>query len=293
MIGKRIVVTGLGGLVGQHLQRLTQGHELWHVGRQPLPGVAHHVPVDLAQAWSDELLPPQADAVVHLAQSPRFRDFPEGADDVFGVNVATVARLLAYAQRRGVPKVILASTGGIYRPASTPLHEASPWLQGSELTHYPASKLASELLSLPYQKHLEVVVLRFFFIYGKEQGAGMLLPRLAHRILRAEPIDLVGPDGLAFNPIHASDAAQAVVASLALAGSLTINVAGPERITLREASLHLAEGLGCAPVFRHQEGTALPLVADIGLMTSCLGAPQVLPREGLVALGRHVRDHHG
>ncbi len=50
----------------------------------------------------------EVDAVVHLAQSERYRDFPDGAEDVFAVNVQSTAG--AAASTRAVPARALSSS---------------------------------------------------------------------------------------------------------------------------------------------------------------------------------------
>jgi UDP-glucose 4-epimerase len=59
-------------------------------------------------------LPQKLDAVIHLAQSYRFREFPAGAMSVTNVNVVATAHLLESAARKGVQHFICASTGGVY-----------------------------------------------------------------------------------------------------------------------------------------------------------------------------------
>jgi nucleoside-diphosphate-sugar epimerase len=54
--------------------------------------------MDLSSAWSEDKLPSSCDVIIHLAQSPHFRDFPNSALDVFKINIESPARLLDYAK---------------------------------------------------------------------------------------------------------------------------------------------------------------------------------------------------
>src|SRR5687767_3119548 len=96
-----VVITGAGGLVGSRLLDLLAGqHEVCAITRSADRADRHGVHWLRADLAADSLppgLPTRADAVIHLAQSPHYRDFPEGALDVFNVNVASTARLLDWS----------------------------------------------------------------------------------------------------------------------------------------------------------------------------------------------------
>ena len=55
------------------------------------PPSVESITVDLATSIDRSVLPSRVDAVVLMAQSHRFRDFPHGARDMFAVNTASVA----------------------------------------------------------------------------------------------------------------------------------------------------------------------------------------------------------
>ena len=94
-----IVLTGSTGCVGQALVReLKQaGHEVITVGRQTSnDNEVASVLCDLSEPFSTESFPARADAVIHLAQSRRYREFPVAAGEVFAINVAASQRLADY-----------------------------------------------------------------------------------------------------------------------------------------------------------------------------------------------------
>jgi nucleoside-diphosphate-sugar epimerase len=265
LIGTRFLVTGASGLLGRRTFELlrSEGANVVAIDRTSL---------DLSRPIDPEALPEQVDAVVYLAQSRRFRDFPDGADDVFRVNTAAPLALAAWAHRAGAQNFVYASTGGVYALSAEPLIESSPL--ADPMSFYHASKRSAELLLAPFASHFNVVILRYFFIYGPGQAPAMLVPRLVDSVREGRPISLQGEDGLRLRPIHVDDAARATIAATRLVDSATINVAGPQPMSLREMGKAIAAAVGREPVFEVATGARpASLVADIGAMTRLLGAP--------------------
>jgi nucleoside-diphosphate-sugar epimerase len=263
---KKILVTGAGGLLGSHLVPLLreEGHDVIPATR----GM-----IDLSRPLDPSRLPQRIDAVIYLAQSSRFREFPETAADIFQVNTAQPLALLDYARRAGAANFVYASTGGVYAPSAQPVTETSPL--AAPMGFYPASKRAAEVLAEAFQPHLHVTLLRFFFIYGAGQKREMLIPRLADSVLEGRSVALQGEEGLRINPVHASDAAKATAAAARLAQSATVNVAGPEVLSIRAMCETIGERTGRAPVFSHDPNATPPsLIADTRLMSQLLVAPE-------------------
>ena len=163
----KLLVSGASGLLGRHLLgEIAEKHEVVALTRRETPpdtpGV-DWVRQDLRDPLELGALPGRIDGVVHLAQSERYRDFPEGAEDIFGVNVHSTFRLLEYARAAGAGRFVLASTGGVYAPRATPIDEGAPLATPGP---YFRSKRMAELLVDDYSEILSGAVLRFFFIYG-------------------------------------------------------------------------------------------------------------------------------
>src|SRR5262249_22562463 len=106
----RVLVTGATGLIGSALvERLARSSEVFALGRTSgleLEGV-DWIRGDLSEPLDPATLPAKVDAVAHLAQSERYRDFPEGALDLFAVNVQSTAALLEYARGAGASAFVL------------------------------------------------------------------------------------------------------------------------------------------------------------------------------------------
>jgi UDP-glucose 4-epimerase len=276
----RVLITGATGLTGRSLVKLlAEGHEIFAVrrpGREvaPADGVTW-IEQDLAGPLGSDL-PAEIDAVVHLAQSPRFREFPAGTVDVFEVNSATTVRLLHYCCAAGGTRFVYASSGAVYPPGPRPVREDdSP----RPSNFYAVSKLVGEQVVDQFRDVLTVASLRFFFIYGPGQR-NMLIPGLMETVRAGRPVPIAGDDGIRINPIYVEDAALAVAGALALEQPGVFNVAGPEVASIADIARVLGEELGVEPDFTPGPVQA-DLIADTERMREQLTVPAVGVRDGL------------
>jgi UDP-glucose 4-epimerase len=277
-----VLVTGATGFLGAAFVELlaARGEEvvaLVRPGAEPPPreGV-RWVAQDLAAPLAPERLPASVDAVAHLAQSRRYREFPDGVADVWQINSAMTVALLDYARRAGARAFAYASSGAVYAAGPEPVREDDAPHPGN---FYAASKLAGELAVEPFRGVLRAHVLRFFFIYGPGQR-NMFIPGVLGRIRDGQEVTLAGADGIRVNPVYVDDAAAAVAATLDLEQPQTLNVGGPDVVSLREIAQIGGRLLGREPRF----ATADPqpdLVASIDRMRAAVGAPEVGVEEGL------------
>jgi UDP-glucose 4-epimerase len=281
-----ILVTGAGGLVGRALvARLAPFNRVFALVREnpprPLPAGVDPIIHDLCSR-GDPQLPEVPATIVHLAQSSSYQEFPARALDIFEVNVGSTQRLLDWAHRRGVERFIYASSGGVYGHGEAAFDEDAPLGGTSAYGHHIASKRCGELLANAYNGSMIIVMLRFFFAYGPGQRRSMLIPRLIDNVLNRRPINLQGNDGLRANPVWVDDAAAAVEAATSLQVGQTINVAGPQVLSLRDIATLIGELTGCRPLLQ-VEPDAEPrhLVGSIDKMTRLLGAPKIGPADGL------------
>lgn len=288
---KKILITGASGLLGRHLVDLLllqPQFELFILSRKPENSWAGKnvklLQLNLAQHWDERELPPDLFAIIHLSQGENFRDFPGSAKEVFYINTESTIRLADFAVKTKVSHFIYASSGAVYGALGT-FTEDDPIAFIKKLDFYAATKLCSELLLQNYAVHLNVISLRFFFIYGKGQQQNMLLPRLVGFVKNEQPITLDGEDGLTINPVHATDAAKAVMAALTVAGSHTINVAGPQIISLKKIGEIIGKQFNKSPLFKiDQSKKSQQLIGDISLMSQLLIVPAIKPEEGIKTL---------
>lgn len=278
----RILVTGGTGFTGQALLGglAARGDAVYALHR---PNGAPPEPVEGVEAVAQDLvaplgdgLPHDIDAVIHLAQSRRHREFPAGVTDVFEVNANATVRLLAWARAAGARSFVYASSGAVYAPGPEPARETDLPVPGN---FYAASKLSGELACEQFRGLLRAHVLRFFFIYGPGQE-DMFLPGILGRVRREEEVTLSGEDGIRVNPVYAEDAVRAIIGVLDAPESMTLNVAGPNVVSLRELSELAGELLGKEP--RYAIGDSRPdVLASIDALRDAGLGPDVSFAEGL------------
>lgn len=259
-------MTGGSGFLGRAVigALSNAGQEIFAVvrpGRQAPPPDSCLIELDLVAPFEVGNLPLHVDAVLHLAQSRHYKDFPDGAPDMFGVNVAATARLLEYALRAKASIFLLASTGSVYAASAEPLPEAAPT---ATTIYYAASKIAAEALARPYADRLAVCILRFFSLYGPGQSA-MLVANLIERIRAGETVSLpMAGDGPRFSPTFVEDAAAAVQAATEEGWEGTYNLAAPQTVSLRELADAIGQALGTTPRYQRAGGQAsTQIIADL------------------------------
>lgn len=231
-IMSRILITGGDGFIGNCLcSALKDRHELYGLVRKPnASNSAQWIIGDLTKPLDKKTLPGALDAIVHLAQSRHDKAFPEQANDIFEVNLASTARLLEYGKNAGIKHFIYASSGGLYGFGPSPFSETDP-VRPSDF--YLASKYASELLTGHYQPFFRIVVFRFFFVYGPGQK-NRLIPNLLRQLNHGETLRIEGNPGLRINPIHVRDAVRVFEPALKQNTSGLFNVAGEETVSLTD-----------------------------------------------------------
>ena len=285
------LVVGAGGFLGSHVCRAFPGdinliQTTSNTNLLPRPGWIH---LDMVDPDTLRNLPPRLDAIIYLAQSPYYKDFPGHSNHIWEVNVQGVHRLLEYARQAGVQHFVLASSGSVYLPSDADLRETDPLWLAPGGSFYARSKIAAELLMNAYADFFSTTILRFFTMYGPRLAPDMLLARMARSVLHGLPVSLSGKDGFAFNPVHADDAARAVVRAVLLEENHTINVAGPEVVTLGQVCRIMSRVMGREPVCS-QQGDDWRMVADISAMKRNLTVPRIGVESGLTAFARDLLE---
>ena len=266
----RILVTGANGFIGRHLvQHLVAGQQVVSVvgvdcsGNPPTEDSRYRALVaDLSKDdWRSDLEGERFDLVLHLAQSARYRDFPEGAEDMARVNIMATTALLDFARGSGVRRVIFTSSGNVYAPARTLLEETSDCVPRS---FYAATKLSAEYLVRQYGGMFDAVILRLFSVYGPGQ-ARALIPDIIHRVREGREVTLASGVGLYLTPTYVADCVSALARMMECAlpsPAVTYNVAGDEVVTLGDIAARVGEIVGRPPVTREMDGEPNSLQGD-------------------------------
>jgi UDP-glucose 4-epimerase len=285
-----VLVTGATGLIGRHfLNTFPDTRSILALCRseaRDLPVGVRSIRHDFESGAALQGLPADIDTIVHLAQAEDYRRFPEAARQIFSVCAQSTLDLLEWGRNNGVKRFILASTGGLYAPSAAPVRESDPLrIDEGPLAFYLTAKQTAEHLAQRYAPFMTVIILRFFFVYGPGQRPAMLLPRLIASVREARSILLQGERGTIMNPLHADDAARALIRACALDESGVINVAGPEAVSIREIARRIGETLGVPPTFQIDAQAAAPCItADITEMRRRLGPPLIHPLDGAAAV---------
>lgn len=222
-MSKRVVVTGGAGFMGAHLCVLLEregwevlcvdnGSATGHGNLKRLGFSATLLSRDLQQVAALEGLPGgPPDVIFHLAgrtSVARSVDDPTGD---FEANVVMTLRVLEFARRAGVRKVVLPSTASVYRPGiPMPVREDAPIGASSP---YGAAKVACENYGFAYARSygLNVTVLRFFNVFGPLMRQ-FVIHDLVKKLQRdPSHLELLGDGEQVREYLHVEDAARALL----------------------------------------------------------------------------------
>jgi UDP-glucose 4-epimerase len=272
-----VFVIGGAGFVGRHLVQHLVSHRArvlatCRPGSEPptITGVewlaCDLTSDDIADRW-----PKQYDSLIYLAQSSRWRDFPAGSADIFRINLGALHSAAEHARMIGAKRFIHFSTGTVYSQTREPAREEEPIRPEATRSFYACTKLAAELLLQPYSQFFGVAQLRLFMPYGEGQNDRMLLPSIVAKVRGGVPVDLHGPDGLRCNPVAIADVVETTRRCLDLSDSQTLNVAGPEVLSLRQIAETIGTAVGKPARFQVRSESPPVIVGDTTRLREALG----------------------
>ena len=228
------LVTGGAGFIGSHVceSLLRSGHALWALDDlnpfydpqlkqrnlrdiQSLAKPFEFVHGDLTdRAVLDQLLGSvKFDQVIHLAARAGVRPSLEEPALYQRVNVEGTVNLLEAARRNRVKKITIASSSSVYGVNSrVPFAESDPIF--SAISPYAASKLACEALGHVYHHvyGLDVVLLRFFTVYGPRQRPDLAIHKFARLMRAGKPIPVFGDGSSARDYTYITDILDGIMA---------------------------------------------------------------------------------
>lgn len=224
----RVVITGISGQLGRILaQRLHLDHEVFGLDRRPFERKPKDIEVfgyDIRRKKCEKIFRNnKIDIIYHLNI---MHDFHRSLQDLHSFNVIGTQRVLEYAARYGVRKVVLLSTANLYgaRPDNPQfLDENSPLMAGERFSELGSLISVDMLTTTFFWKHpeIETVILRPSHILGSVRNA----PSMYLTSTSVVPT-VLGFDPM-LQPVHEKD----VVEALALAGKEGIrgvfNIGGP------------------------------------------------------------------
>lgn len=241
----RILLTGGGGFLGGFLipQLLDAGHSIIALSRSTRASTHRNLTwleMDLASGIDVDKLPNSIDGVIHLAQSPEYRNGSDGESHVFKVNVLAYAQLLKYAEKAGTRSFVTASTGSVYEPFTGSMHEDS---LPSPTGFYGSSKLAAENLSGAYRGRMSICNLRVFFLFGPGQE-NSFVARLINSVHTSEPVSLPAQgEGLVFVPTLAKNTAHVFKVAVEENWEGIYNVSSPHSISVKSLAYEISRAM--------------------------------------------------
>jgi UDP-glucuronate 4-epimerase len=290
----RYVVTGAAGFIGSHLAEAlqSQGHEVvgidsftdyYDVARKEQNAAALEVlRLDLAE---DELDFAGYDGVFHLAGQPGVRSFGSVFGDYAERNLVASQRVFEAAAATGT-RVVFASSSSIYGDAETyPTPEDT---QPQPISPYGITKLGCEHLARAYANGfgLNVVVLRYFTVYGPRQRPDMAFTRIVEALASGGTYELYGSGDQSRSFTFVGDVVEATIAAMQT-GTGTYNVGGGEEASMLETiallerisgrTLDVRQGPAAAGDVKRTKADTSRIALDLGW------SPQVGLEDGLKA----------
>ena len=249
VLAMRYVVTGAAGFIGSHLAHalVQRGHDVLGIDcltdyydvalKEENAAGLDVARLDLAR---DELDFSGCDGVFHLAGQPGVRSFGDVFDLYLTRNLLASQRVFEAAARDGV-RVVFSSSSSVYGEAET--YPTSEDVQPRPVSPYGITKLGCEHLAHATARSfdLDVVVLRYFNVYGPRQRPDMAFTRIAFSLAEGRPWDLFGDGGQSRSFTYVHDVVEATVSAME-GGSGTYNVGGGTEVTM-SAVIAAFEGL--------------------------------------------------
>jgi UDP-glucuronate 4-epimerase len=227
------------------------------------------------------------DQVIHLAARAGVRPSLEEPALYQRVNVEGTANILEAARAAGVRKITIASSSSVYGVNSkVPFAESDPVF--SPVSPYAASKLACEALGHVYHHvyGMDVVLLRFFTVYGPRQRPDLAIHKFARLIADGRPIEVFGDGSSARDYTYITDIVDGIMACLGQSfGCEIFNLGGSNPVTLSRLIELLEMALGRKALVQSkpdQPGDVPRTWADLAKSRRRLGySPAVRIEEGI------------
>lgn len=231
--------------------------------------------------------------VIHLAGRPGVRRSFELAELYQETNVTGTLNVLRACVRSGVTKLVFASSSSVYGEVGEMAKEDDVC---RPLSPYGASKVAAEALCHAFaaQSGLDVVMLRFFTVFGPRQRPDMAFHRFANLMAAGEELPIYGDGTVLRDFTYISDIVSGIEASAMspAKGVHIYNLGGSRPIELIKAVRLLEQHMGVKARLRfesRQPGDATMTFADVSRAGADLGfKPSVGIEEGI---GKFVQWH--
>jgi len=252
---KKILVTGAAGFIGSKVSEMLLEEEyevigidnlndyydtrlkLWRLDNLKKSVNFKFYQIDI-ENYSDLKLIFQVhcpEAVINLAARAGVRYSMENPFIYLSTNADGCLNLLELCRKYNVPKFILASTSSLYAGQKMPFKEDLP--VNTPISPYAASKKAAE--SMAYTYHylygIDVIILRYFTVYGPAGRPDMSPFRFIKWIMEGSPLEVFGDGSQQRDFTYIDDIARGTIKALESLGYEIINLGGNKLYRLNES----------------------------------------------------------
>jgi UDP-glucose 4-epimerase len=242
---------------------LSHEYFIYSLGRTEIENVDKHIICDLSQTIDLNILPENVNVVLYLAQSNNYKDFDSFSHEIFSINTIRPFELAEYYKTKNISQFIYASSGGIYDSSIGFHHEEETIKDIKGKNPYFKSKYSAEIILNSYSLFMKMVMLRPFFMFGRNQKEDMLITRLINNIKKNKVIQIQGSEGIKLNPIYVYDAAGILKNIITNELSGVYNIAGKEPLSLKRLCLKIGEKLNVSPTFEFTDEVENNILGDI------------------------------
>jgi len=232
----KLFITGAGGFIGGALTEGCDKDNLDYVSVDIADVAAPNYRVaDIRSKDIADLIPENADAVIHLAALSRDPDCKNKGYECFDTNVMSTLNLIDAAEKRKVKQFIFASTEWVYGPfAEGEVKDEKTVIDITKLdSEYALSKLVSESNLRQKFSHgfCPVTILRFGIIYGARKQNWSAVESIFNMVKTKDEVKTgSAKTGRCF--IYVDDIVSGIIKAIGLDGFNVLNLQGDGLITL-------------------------------------------------------------
>lgn len=234
----KVLITGGSGLLGRYLIKTAPADytiaATWHTNQQP--GCQHHLNIANFAAVRYVFGVVKPDIVIHCAANGSVDHAENNYQEAHQVNVMGCANVSRVAKEAGA-KMVYISSNAVYDGNRPAYRETSP---KRPINSYGKLKKLAEEWAMYSGNYL---IFRPFLLYGwpNPGGRGNWASIVVDKLRRNEPVKMVNDH--IWMPTYAGDCAAAIW-SLIGRGNEAYNVAAPDRVTLYDFAVRVAEAWG-------------------------------------------------
>lgn len=246
----RVLITGGCGFIGTNLVRFLRAHTPWDIRviDDLRTGDASFINYGLAEVQIGNVDDPSllmtgledVQGVIHLASETGVLPSIEDPERDFQGNALTTFRVLEGCRKRGIDRVIFASSGAVLGDVPPPLNEE---IVPRPVSPYGAGKLVGEGYCHAYADSfgMQTVALRFSNVYGPFSAhKRSVVPNFIKRCLGGQPIEIYGNGSQTRDFIYVDDLCDGILRSMnadGIAGEIFQLASGVETSVLELAHL--------------------------------------------------------